>query len=94
MNKTKLSSEDSGSSSDSLDDRRGQRVPPLPKLPNFEGKQPDWQVFLFQFWELVRTGKWYTRENHDWLLACPKSESSGTHPESPQVGMAGLLHPM
>ena len=76
LNISKLSSEDSETSSESPDDRRGRRAPPLPKLPTFDGKQPDWQGFLFQFRELARAGMWSTREKHDRLLACRKSSHS------------------
>ena len=37
LNVSKLSSEDSDTSSESPDDRRGRRAPPLPKLPTFHG---------------------------------------------------------
>ena len=75
LNVSKLSSEDSDTSSESPDERRGRRAPPLPKLPTFHGKQPDWQGFLFQFRELARAGKWSTREKHDRLLACLKGKA-------------------
>ena len=75
LNVSKLSSEDSESSSESPDDWHGRRAPPLPKLPTFHGKQPDWQGFLFQFRELARAGKWSTREKHDRLLACLKGKA-------------------
>ena len=75
LNVSKLSSEDSETSSESPDDRRGRRAPPLPKPPMFDGKQPDWQGFLFQFRELARAGKWSTRGKHDRLLACLKGKA-------------------
>ena len=92
LNVSKLSSEDSETSSESQDGRRGRRAPPLPKLPTFNGKQPDWQGFLFQFRELAQAGKWSTREKHDLSFGLPERESHGLHPELAPIWTAWLLH--